>query len=211
MLPSYLKSSIGKKQIVAVRAALITATDADEIGYLEAIQGDLNKQLKGAQAGINASFEDHTKKLSKWEQAKQALEDGKVVISDRSSISSLVYYAAGIDIGVVSAAMEIGRCLDLAQEIPPDICFICDADLEWSLKTLGERQSRDRIEQFDSEFHRSVSCNFTMCRIKSSRLCAEIRTWPRVVYGLRGGPPDDSTETIHAEIWKCINFEMENR
>jgi dTMP kinase len=88
------------------------------------------------------------------ELIKRKLEEGYMVISDRSSLSTYVYHVAATQ----SAEMEagLGSLIDYAQQISPDLCIVCSAEFEWSMKKIIDRGSLDRIEQFGLDFHRRV-------------------------------------------------------
>src|SRR3990167_7402678 len=79
---------------------------------------------------------------------QEALDAGKIVISDRSSFSSFVYFAAAMtEADTLEVAGQIAPLLDFAQQVRPDWCFVCSADFEWSRKQLAARAQLDRIEQ----------------------------------------------------------------
>lgn len=103
---------------------------------------------------------------------KKKLADGYVVISDRSSLSTYVYHAAAQNDWTFDIAKKVGllsieevtpllemvdedicKAIDYAQQMSPDLCIVCAADLNWSMKQLKHRQSLDRIESFDFNFH----------------------------------------------------------
>lgn len=86
-----------------------------------------------------------------------ALNRGAVVISDRSSLSTIVYHAAQMIVKNSSDTNDhLYEIIDYAQTIAPDVCFISNAKLSWSRSKLGGRASLDRIEQFGELFHKLV-------------------------------------------------------
>jgi dTMP kinase len=70
-----------------------------------------------------------------------ALEEGKVVISDRYADSSLAYqgYGRGIDLSFVEKANHVATC-----SIEPDLIFYIDIPVEEALK---RKKYRDRMEK----------------------------------------------------------------
>lgn len=135
------------------------------------------------------------------EKVRLALEAGQVVISDRSSLSTYVYHAAALsDWYLLVEGLNVA--IDYAQQIPPDLCFICSADLEWSMERLKERQQLDRIEQFDIEFHKRVHEFFKPEPIKE--ITCELICAPKSIYY----PPlasEHSPEQIHEWIMEKVN------
>ena len=85
---------------------------------------------------------------------RPAIEDGKIVISDRFVDSSLVYQgiARGLGSQVVSSvnAPGIGEC-------QPDRIFFIDIPEEEGLRRKKEQKKLDRLEQESIDFHHMVS------------------------------------------------------
>lgn len=88
------------------------------------------------------------------ERVTEALSGGAVVVSDRSSLSTYVYHTAK-ERDFVSESDDVGICamIDFAQQVKPDVGFIFNSELEWSLDKMRSRKSLDRIELFDESFH----------------------------------------------------------
>jgi dTMP kinase len=89
-----------------------------------------------------------------------AKKEGKVVICDRFSDSTLAYqgYARGIDKSLIEKLQDI-----VEEENRPDLTFILDIDPEVSLaraKKKSEDKKGDRIEQESMEFHKRVREGF---------------------------------------------------
>ena len=86
---------------------------------------------------------------------KPALENGKVVISDRYIYSTLAYqgYARGLDINLIKQLNQLA-----IENVKPDIVFLLDIPVELSLKRLGEK--KDRIEGESKEFHEKLRRGF---------------------------------------------------
>lgn len=90
-----------------------------------------------------------------------ALERGAIVISDRSSLSTIVYHAAKL---IVSKSNDncnhLYEMIDYAQTRAPDLCFVTNSNFNWASRKLGDRASLDRIELFGEMFHRAVHSMF---------------------------------------------------
>lgn len=85
------------------------------------------------------------------------LESNGFVVSDRSSLSTVVYHAAKmILLGDVIPPHSFYSMIDFAQEQPSDICFVSNANIDWCNQKLAERDGLDRIESFGNEFHKLV-------------------------------------------------------
>jgi dTMP kinase len=91
---------------------------------------------------------------------KPALEEGKVVICDRYTDSTVSYqgYGRGLDIDAVRSVNTLG-----SMGMVPDITFVLDCAPEVGLKRAGSRiesiktgPREDRFEKEDIEFHNRV-------------------------------------------------------
>lgn len=141
-----------------------------------------------------------------------ALKGGRVVISDRSSLSTIIYHIAKqcpdpVDLEYVTNLLP---ALDLAQMIKPDLCFIASADYDWTLEQLASRNSLDRIEQRGTTFHRHIHSLFDTIAGKKNNhwdLYAVLRTsmklFPKNIVCL---PPahEATVEEIHDFIYKTV-------
>lgn len=85
---------------------------------------------------------------------------GKVVISDRSSLSTYVYHIAKERDYVSGMDSTLCGMLDEAQLVRPDVCLIFSASLEWSMTQLRARETLDRIEKFGEAFHANTHTLF---------------------------------------------------
>ena len=87
------------------------------------------------------------------EKIKPALENGKIVISDRFVDSSIVYqgYARGIGIDIVESINNFA-----IQGFMPDITFFFDIEPEFAMKRKAKQKSLDRLEQEHILFHNKV-------------------------------------------------------
>ena len=83
-----------------------------------------------------------------------ALEEGKIVLSDRFVDSSIVYQgiARGLGINTVADINEPGIGI-----YKPDCIFFIDISEEEGIKRKKEQKKLDRMEQESIDFHRMVS------------------------------------------------------
>ncbi len=82
---------------------------------------------------------------------KPAIEEGKIVLCDRHTDSTVAYqgYGRGLNID------EINMLNDLATgNRKPDLTLVFDVDIETSMKRVG--QEKDRMEQSGNEFFNRV-------------------------------------------------------
>lgn len=142
-----------------------------------------------------------------------ALDRGALVVSDRSSISTVVYHIAKMITGL-DCDMDHNffyEFLDFAQVRAPDYCFITGADFDWTMERLEERGGKDRIEQFGEEFHRNIHELFNDIAINTlpskHKLLARIRismeTFPKNIVRLPNAnfhTPEELAESILKRI-----------
>ena len=93
-----------------------------------------------------------------------ALEQGKIVLCDRHTDSTLAYqgYGRGIDLGLLRSLNDIA-----SQGIKPDLTLLFDCPVEIGLSRTAQRQSQtasarneDRFEREKIEFHERVRAGF---------------------------------------------------
>ncbi|MGH7827545.1 MAG: dTMP kinase [Candidatus Binatia bacterium] len=106
-----------------------------------------------------------------------ALEQGKIVLCDRYTDSTLAYqgYGRGIDLEL------LGRLNEMASRgIKPDLTFLFDCGVKVGLSRTAQRQSQaglsgireDRFEREKIEFHERVRRGFLkMARSEPERFC----------------------------------------
>ena len=137
-------------------------------------------------------------------EVRKQLAAGAIVISDRSSYSSFVYYAAAmVEEGALEIAAQIAPLLDFAQPIKPDWCFVCNADFEWSRSQLKARNQLDRIEQLGDEFHQRTHEFFKPFYL--SRLSTQMQNAPeRTLHCLPAS--QHSKEQICDQIFDALNL-----
>jgi dTMP kinase len=87
---------------------------------------------------------------------KPALAEGKIVLCDRFTDSTLAYqsYGRGLDLSLVK---EINRIA--AQGLQPDLTFLLDVPPETGL-ARKKGSAHDRFEKEELEFHRRVRAGF---------------------------------------------------
>jgi dTMP kinase len=91
------------------------------------------------------------------ELIKPALEEGKVVVTDRFSDSTAAYQGTGRGLD-----MELIEELDrmVTGGLVPDLTLLLDMDVEEGLERNRGAGKRDRLELEDVEFHRKVREGF---------------------------------------------------
>jgi dTMP kinase len=86
-----------------------------------------------------------------------AVEEGRVVITDRFSDSTFAYqgYGRGIDLRVIKSVDDIAT-----GGLKPDLTFLLDLDVESGLKRNRDANKSDRIELEDIGFHNKVRSGY---------------------------------------------------
>lgn len=86
-----------------------------------------------------------------------AVEEGRVVITDRFSDSTFAYqgYGRGIDLQVIKRVDDIAT-----GGLKPDLTFLLDLDAESGLKRNRDANKSDRIELEDIGFHKKVRSGY---------------------------------------------------
>lgn len=142
-----------------------------------------------------------------------ALEEGKVVISDRSSLSTLFYYLAerdGYDEDYVEHCESDGmlfKALALAQDYrKADLCLIAKATHNWAEKAMVDRGALDRIEQKGGSLHSNIHKYFDS--VANTRELHDFSFFPKRVVDLPA-IPDSSAEEVSSfalqEVLKHLN------
>ena len=80
-----------------------------------------------------------------------AIEDGKIVLCDRYTDSSVAYqgYARGLDREKIIQLNKVAT-----NNLEPDLTIVFDVETEVAMKRVGE--TKDRLEQEGIEFHRKL-------------------------------------------------------
>lgn len=91
------------------------------------------------------------------EVIRPALNDQKIVISDRFLISNFVYqgYAGGISLNTLETIGQIA-----VEDIMPDLAVILDIPYEIAVQRIVNRDAADRMEQKGEKYHRQVRNGF---------------------------------------------------
>ena len=128
-----------------------------------------------------------------------ALEQGKIVLCDRHTDSTLAYqgYGRGIDLGLLRSLNDIA-----SQGIKPDLTLLFDCPAEIGLSRTARRQSHtasgrneDRFEREKIEFHERVRAGFLeLARAEPNRF--------RIIDAAR------SAKEVGQEIKKIIDREL---
>jgi dTMP kinase len=137
------------------------------------------------------------------ETVADGLAKDKIVISDRSSLSTYVYHTARTRSFVSDEDNELCGLLDFAQQIQPEMCMVFNASLEWSLTQLQGRLKLDRIEMFDEAFHSRTHELFSEPQIKA--LCGKLSTSPKEIIYVPDTSGHTETEISSFIINQVIN------
>lgn len=84
---------------------------------------------------------------------KKALADGKVVLCDRHTDSTLAYqgYARGLDIDEINLLNNIAT-----RGKKPDLTLLFDVDTSVAMQRVGNRADKDRMESEGAKFHQKI-------------------------------------------------------
>ena len=128
------------------------------------------------------------------ELVRPALSDGKIVLSDRWTDSTLVYQGCGRGLGAETVmALDRIACRGLV----PDVTLIVDIDLDTSLARARRRNtaaesSETRMDEQSLDFHRRV-------RDAYHALAAQEPGRVRLVNG------GANVESVAREIWEIVS------
>lgn len=88
---------------------------------------------------------------------KPAIEQGKIVISDRFFDSTYAYqgYGLGLDIDLIDKIKQ-----SAIGDFAPDITFLIDIDPEQSFLRIRNRPGNNRYEDLSKDFHRKIHQGF---------------------------------------------------
>lgn len=142
-----------------------------------------------------------------------ALDEGKIVISDRSSLSTLIYYLASRptmwDFSEISKEALVGM-LNAAQVVSPDLCFIARGDKVFSNEQMDQR-GRDRIEDKGDAFHNSVRAHFDCwANYTVPDNLWEAKFLPVVIYGMPP-IPKHSAEYVAEFVQVVVGAQLINK
>jgi dTMP kinase len=145
-----------------------------------------NKELT-ATAELLLMFAARAQNVEQW--ILPALDQGKIVVSDRFTDSSIAYQGAGRGLGW-ERVLELDRIA--CQGLVPDITLCIDIDSETGLaRALGRGSVETRLEEQAIEFHQKARAAYhELARREPKRF--------RLIDG-RGAP-----EAIAAEVWEQV-------
>ncbi len=127
---------------------------------------------------------------------KPALLDGKIVICDRFTDSTIAYQGYGhqFDLDVLKQIQSVS-----IGDFQPDKTIILDIDVRAGLKRAGKRMegddsgdTEDRFERMDLSFHENLRQGYLTIAKQNSNRCVVINA-------------DQSIEGVHSDILSAIN------
>lgn len=119
---------------------------------------------------------------------RPSLEQGKVVLSDRFTDSTMAYQGLGRGLGE-EAVIALDRVA--CRGLKPDLTVLIDIDLATCLARSRKRSAADRMEEQASEFHERVRAAYLkMATLEPERF--------RLIDG-RG-----EVEAVAEEIWRAL-------
>lgn len=88
---------------------------------------------------------------------KPALENDKIVISDRFFDSTYAYqgYAMGVDLKLIDKVKEL-----TINDFAPDITFLIDIEVKDAFSRVSNRSDNNKYEKFPFDFHNKVRDGF---------------------------------------------------
>lgn len=118
---------------------------------------------------------------------KPALEQGKIILCDRHTDSTLAYqgYGRGVDIEQARMLNKIAT-----SGLIPDLTFVFDIDVETSMSRVGK--TKDRMESAGMEFHEKVRKGYL-------EIAKQEPTRVKVINSA------DSIENIFAQVKTIVN------
>jgi dTMP kinase len=135
---------------------------------------------------------EHVEKL-----IKPALLEGKIVVSDRFSDSTIAYqgYGRQVDMGFIRHVDDL-----VIDGFKPDLTFIFDLDvnigLERSLARLKDQQSKeDKFEKLDIGFHERMRQGYLDIAQSDPKRCVVINA-------------NQSVDAIHGDVINAINARL---
>ena len=126
------------------------------------------------------------------EKILPAIKEGKIIISDRFSDSTVAYqcYARGIDMALITALDRLAT-----GGLKPDITILFDLDAEAGLDRNRGANKTDRIELEDIAFHR---------RVREGYL-AIAKAEPQRVSIVDASLPEAE---VHARVWEIVRNKL---
>ncbi len=136
----------------------------------------------------NADRAQHLKEL-----IFPAIDEGKVVITDRFTDSTIAYqgYGRGIDMSLIRSIDEIA-----AGGIRPDLTILFDLDVEAGLKRNKGINKVDRLELEDIEFHKKVREGYFKIADKESERIKVVDA-------------SMTFEQVSEKVWEIVRWRLE--
>lgn len=109
-----------------------------------------------------AARNEHVTKL-----IKPALQENKMVISDRFFDSTYAYqgYAMNVDLSLINNIKE-----QIIGDFTPDITFLIDVDVDVAFERISSRSDNNKYENFAKDFHQKVRDGFLELSRHNSRI-----------------------------------------
>ncbi len=160
--------------------------------HIRRILLDPENREMAATAELLLMFAARAQNVEQW--ILPALDQGKVVLSDRFTDSTIAYQGAGRGLGVETVlAVDRIACRGLV----PDLTVLVDIDVETGLARAQARNrvtggaSESRIDEQDLDFHRRVRAAYRDLAARE----------PKRIRLIDGTPP---REAIAANIWNAV-------
>ena len=121
---------------------------------------------------------------------KPALNEGKIVISDRFYDSTLAYQGYGhqVDLEIIKQVRKLA-----IGNLMPDLTFLIDIDLNLANWRIKNRSDNNRYEKMNADFHRKVKAGFL-------KIAHEEPSRFKIINGNR------SIDEIHHEILEILQI-----
>ena len=152
---------------------------------------DARNQELSPTAELLLYFACRAQNVDEW--INPALAEGRIVISDRFTDSTLVYQGVGRGLG---EDVVLGLDRVACRGLQPDLTIYLDLDLETGLararaRNLESQDNETRMDDQAAEFHRRVrDAYLDLARRESKRI--------RVIDASRG------VDTVAADIWQAV-------
>ncbi len=165
------KSTQSKLLLTSLTQKNISATLTREPGGVaasEAIREILLSDEFEALEGKTETFLNFAARIEHVEKLiKPKIQNDEVVICDRFFDSTIAYqgYGFGGDVAEIEALNKIA-----IGNFKPDITFLIDVDVEESFARIGSRDSNNRYERLDLDFHKRVRDGFLKIAEKNERI-----------------------------------------
>lgn len=153
----------------------------------------LNPENKEMQARTEALLYAASRAQHLGQTIIPALNQGKIVISDRYVLSSYVYQGLARGLGV-NQVKEINEFA--IQGKMPDLTIFLFVSQEVAIQRKKAQKELDRLEAEDMDFHRRVNQGFYDL--------AQAYAYPKLMVNT-----DEGCEAVQAEIWQTVKDYIE--